>query len=143
MNHKIRHHPDSNTFIIKRKAFFEDNISFDGNVIAGPGANFWKNVKTTGRLELAKGSVIGGSVKADHAIIGPRSVIKGNVDVTTDLTIMDNTTVYGNVNCGGQLSIRPGCRLDSAKAGISIVLIGQVLVRDLTECTRVVVRSDE
>ncbi len=116
---------------------------FDGNVIVGPGVNFWKDVKITGRLELAKGSVIGGSIKADQALIGPRSVIKGDIDVSGDLTIMDNTTIYGNTNCGGHMSIRPGCRLDSAKAGVSIELIGQVRVRDLANCTKVVVRTDE
>ncbi|WP_225419980.1 hypothetical protein [Methanohalophilus profundi] len=41
----MKFHPQSNTYILRKKSYFEQNVSLDGNLITGPDTNFWKNLK--------------------------------------------------------------------------------------------------
>jgi len=61
----IKYHPRSNTYVIEKRAFLDEDLTLDGNVIVGQEVKFWKNLTVTGRLELGKGSVVRGNVKPE------------------------------------------------------------------------------
>jgi hypothetical protein len=50
----IKYHPGSNTYIVQRKAYFEDSVLLKGNLIVGAGCNFWQELRVEGNLELGK-----------------------------------------------------------------------------------------
>lgn len=138
----IKYHPETNTYIVRRKAFFEDSVRIDGNMIIGSGANFWKDLEVTGSLELGKASLVKGSIRAGDALISTRCEIQGNVDVVHNLTMLDNVNVTGHAICGNQMSIRPGCRMSFAKADKALELIGKVDIKEIESGTKLIVRSD-
>ncbi|WP_440952773.1 polymer-forming cytoskeletal protein [Methanococcoides sp. FTZ1] len=138
----IKYHPETNTYIVRRKAFFEDSIRLDGNVIVGAGANFWKDLEVTGSLELGKASLVKGNIKAGDALISTRCEVGGNIDVEHNLTMLDNVNVAGHAICGDQMSIRPGCKVAFAKADVALELIGKVDIKEIESGTKLVVRSD-
>ena len=143
MNEKfIKYHADSNTYIVEKKAFFEDDVAIDGNMIVGAGSNFWKNLKVTGHLEIGKATHIKNDVKASTAIIGSKSEIGGSVEVEEDLTMLDDTSVAGSARCGGWMLVRPGCSIGFAKADVTLELVGKVNIKDVEAGTKVIVRSD-
>ncbi|AKB84382.1 polymer-forming cytoskeletal protein [Methanococcoides methylutens] len=138
----IKYHPETNTYIVRRKAFFEESVRIDGNMIIGSGANFWKDLEVTGSLELGKASLVKGSVKAGDALISTRCEIRGNVDVGHNLTMLDNVEVAGHAICGNQMSIRPGCKVSFAKAEKALELVGKVDIKEIESGTKLIVRSD-
>ena len=143
MNSKfIKYHAGSDTYIIEKKAYFEDAVTIDGNVMAGAGANFWKGLTVSGSLELGKGSFVKGDVKADSAIIGSRTEITGNIEIENDLTLLDEVAIAGSATCGGEMLVRPGCSMAFAKADTTIELIGKVDIKEIKSGTKVVVRSE-
>ncbi|MEA1984481.1 MAG: polymer-forming cytoskeletal protein [Euryarchaeota archaeon] len=139
----ITYHADTNTYIVRKKAYFEDNISIDGNMIVGSGTNFWKGLKVSGTLELGKGSFIRNDLETGSAVIGPRSKIGGNVHASNDLTLLDDVTVTGSAICGGEMIVRPGCRIGFARADKWLELVGKVDIKSFESGTKVVVRSAE
>jgi predicted acyltransferase (DUF342 family) len=141
-NRFIKYHPETNTYIVRRKAFFEDSVRIDGNMIVGSGTNFWKDLEVTGSLELGKASLVKGSIKAGDALISALCEIGGNVDVTHNLTMLDNVNVTGHAISGNQMSIRPGCKVAFAKADKALELIGKVDIKEIESGTKLIVRSD-
>ncbi|MFP4654862.1 MAG: polymer-forming cytoskeletal protein [Methanohalobium sp.] len=137
----IKYHPESNTYIVKKKAFFEDEVCIKGDLITGPGVNFWKDLHVTGSLKLGKGSTVKGDVIADNALIGPCSRIDGRLEIKTSVKILDGVVVH-SVICGGEMSVRPRCYIGFAKADITLELIGNVDVKEIERGTRVIVRTD-
>lgn len=142
MDKFVKYHADTNTYIIRRKAFFEDSVRLDGNVIIGSGANFWKDLEASGSLELGKASLVKGNIKASDALISTRCEIGGNVDVAHNLTMLDNVKVTGHAICGNEMSIRPGCEITFAKADTALELIGKVDIKEIESGTKLIVRSD-
>ncbi len=141
-NEFIKYHTGSDTYIIEKKAYFEDAVVIDGNVIVGAGANFWNGLTVSGSLELGKGSFVKGDVKADSAIIGSRTEITGKVEVENDLTLLDEVAIAGSATCGGEMLVRPGCSMVFAKADNTLELIGKVNVKEIETGTKVIVRSE-
>ncbi|MBW6471116.1 MAG: polymer-forming cytoskeletal protein [Methanosarcinaceae archaeon] len=141
-NEFIKYHAGSDTYIIGKKAYFEDAVAIDGNAMVGAGANFWKGLKVSGSLELGKGSFVKGDVKAENAIIGSRTEINGNVEVENDLTLLDEVAIAGSATCGGEMLVRPGCSMAFAKAEKTLELIGKVDVKEIETGTKVIVRSE-
>ena len=143
MNNKfIKYHAGSDTYIIEKKAYFEDAVAIDGNVMAGAGANFWKGLTVSGSLELGKGSFVKGDVKAENAIIGSRTEINGKIGVVNNLTLLDDVIIAKSATCGGEMLVRPGCSITFAKANITLELIGKVDIKEIETGTKVIVRSD-
>ncbi|NPE28380.1 polymer-forming cytoskeletal protein [Methanococcoides sp. SA1] len=138
----VRYHTDTNTYIVRRKAFFENSIKIDGNMIVGPGANFWKDLEVSGSLQLGKESLVKGDIKASDALISTRCEINGNIDVANDLTMLDNVKVGGSAVCGNEMSIRPGCQVSFVKATTALELIGKVDVKEIESGTKLIVRSE-
>jgi len=138
----IRYHADTNTYIIRRKAFFENSIKIDGNMIVGSGANFWKDLEVSGSLQLGKESFVKGDIKANDVLIGTRCEISGNIEVANDLTMLDNVKIKGSAICGNEMSVRPGCQVKFVKAATALELIGKVDIKEIESGTKLIVRSE-
>ncbi|HEY3360747.1 MAG TPA: polymer-forming cytoskeletal protein [Methanosarcina sp.] len=138
----IKYHPRSNTYVIEKLAFFEEDLTLDGNVIVGQKVKFWKNLTVTGRLELGKGSIVKGNVKARSAIVCSEAKILGDIKTVSELVLLDRAKI--NVAaCQGDIRVRPGCTLDSVKADGTLELVGKVIVRKVEPLTKVVIRAEE
>lgn len=138
----IKYHPQSNTYVIEKRAFFEEDLKLDGNLIVGQEVKFWRNLAITGRLELGKGSAVQGNVKAGSALICAAAKIQGSIETVSELILLDRAGV--NVAaCQGDIRVRPGCTIDSIKAGGTLELIGKVSVKKVEPLTKVIIRGEE
>ncbi len=142
MIRSIKYHPRSNTFVIEKKAFFDDDLTLDGNVIVGQEVKFWKNLTVTGRLELGRCSVVNGNVKARSALVCSEAKILGNIEAVSELVLLDRARVSA-VACEGDIRARPGCELGSVKAGGTLELVGKVVVKRVEPLTKVIIRAEE
>jgi predicted acyltransferase (DUF342 family) len=138
----IKYHPRSNTYVIEKRAFLEEDLTLDGNVIVGQEAKFWKNLTVTGRLELGKGSIIQGNVKARSALVCSEAKILGNIETVSELILLDRAKINAAA-CQGDIRVRPGCTLDSVKADGTLELVGKVIVRKVEPLTKVIIRAEE
>lgn len=138
----IKYHPRSNTFVIEKRAFLENDLMLDGNVIVGQEVQFWKDLTVTGRLELGKGSVIQGNVKARSALICSEAKILGNIETVSELVLLDRARVNAAA-CEGDIRVRPGCAMGSIKAGGTLELVGKVSVKRVEPLTKVIIRAEE
>jgi predicted acyltransferase (DUF342 family) len=142
MSRFIKYHPRSNTYVIEKRAFFEEDLMLDGNVIVGQEANFWRDLNVTGRLELGKGALVQGNVKASCALICAAAKVLGNIETVSELILFDRAGV--NVAaCQGDIRVRPGCTIGSVKAGGTLELIGKVSVKKVEPLTKVIIRGEE
>ena len=138
----IKYHPRSNTYVIEKRVFFEEDLMLDGNVIVGQDVKFWKNLTVSGRLELGKGSIIQGNVKAESALICAAAQILGSIQTVSELVLLDGARV--NVAaCEGDIRVRPGCSIGSVKAGGTLELVGKVAVKRVEPLTKVIVRAEQ
>jgi cytoskeletal protein CcmA (bactofilin family) len=142
MSSDLRYHKASNTYIARRRSYFENDVIIDGNFIAGAASCFWKGLVVRGTLKLGKNSSVRGNVKADDIVIGPGCEINGNVEAYNDLKFFDSVTVNGLATAGRTISIRPGCSLGFAKANETLELIGKVHIKEIESGTKVIVRSE-
>lgn len=138
----IKYHPRSNTYIIEKRAFLEEDLTLNGNVIVGQEVKFWKNLTVTGRLELGKGSIVKGNVKAKSALICSEAKVLGNIETDSELVLLDRAKINAAA-CQGDIHVRPGCTLDSVKADGTLELIGKVIVRKVEPLTKVIIRAEE
>ncbi|MDG6242839.1 MAG: polymer-forming cytoskeletal protein [Methanolobus sp.] len=138
----IRYHGDSNTYVARRNTYFENDVNIEGNFMVGAGVNFWKDLNVKGKLELGKGSFVKGNIKADEALIGARSEIMGNIEVSGNLKIFDCTIINGSAIAGEEMLVRPGCKLSFAKASRTMEIVGKASIKEIESGTKVIVRSD-
>ena len=110
----IKYHPRSNTFVIEKRAFLDNDLTLDGNVIVGQEVKFWKDLTVTGRLELGKGSVVKGNVKAKSALVCSEAKILGSIETESELVLLDRVRVNA-VACEGDIHVRPGCDIGSVR----------------------------
>lgn len=138
----IKYHPRSNTYVIEKRAFLEEDLTLDGNVIVGQEVKFWKNLTVTGRLELGKGSIVQGDVKARSALVCSEAKVLGNIETVSELVLLDNVKI-NTAACKGDIRVRPGCTLNSVKAEGMLELVGKVIVRKVEPLTKVIIRAEE
>lgn len=138
----IKYHPRSNTYVIEKRAFLEEDLTLDGNVIVGQEVKFWKNLTVTGRLELGKGSIVQGNVKARSALICSEAKVLGNIETVSELVLLDKAKI-NTAACQGDIRVRPRCTLNSVKADGTLELIGKVIVRKVEPLTKVIIRAKE
>ncbi|KXS44644.1 polymer-forming cytoskeletal protein [Methanolobus zinderi] len=138
----IKYHEESNTYIARKRSYFENDINIDGNFIVGAGSGFWKNLNVKGTLKLGKGSSVKGNIRADDIVIGSRSEIQGDIEAANDLKLFDRVTVHGSAISGKTMSIRPGSTVGFARASEVLELIGKVNVKEIESGTKVIVRSE-
>ncbi len=121
----IRAHRESNTLIITKNSSYTRPIAHRINLILGINAMCMEQVAIEGSLELGKKAQITGNVWAKKAILGPGSVIYGDLAVDGDLIALDNAKVTGHVLVVGGAFIRPGVRFGSLDAGGLIEIQGK------------------
>jgi hypothetical protein len=121
----IRAHRESNTLIITKNSSYTRPIAHRVNLIIGINARCMEQVAIDGRLELGKNAQITGNVWAKKAVLGPGSVIYGDLTVDGDLTALDNAKVTGHVLVVGGAFIRPGVRFGSLDSGGLIEIQGK------------------
>lgn len=138
----IKYHPRSNTYVIEKRAFFEEDLMLNGNVIVGQDVKFWKNLTVSGRLELGKGSIIQGNVKAGSALVCAAVKILGSIKTVSELVLLDRARV-NFAACEGDIRVRPGCSLGSVKAGGTLELVGKVVVKRVEPLTKVIIRAEQ
>ncbi|AKB30662.1 hypothetical protein MSSIT_3943 [Methanosarcina siciliae T4/M] len=127
--------------MIEKGAFLEEDLTLEGNLIVGQDVKFWKNLTVSGRLELGKGSIIQGDVKARTALVCAAAKILGSVETVSELVLLDGAWV--NVaSCEGDIRVRPGCTLGSVKAGGTLELVGKVAVKRVEPLTKVIIRAE-
>ncbi|MFZ2499054.1 MAG: polymer-forming cytoskeletal protein [Methanosarcina sp.] len=138
----IKYHPRSNTFVIEKRAFLDNDLMLDGNVIVGQEVKFWRDLTVTGRLELGKGSVVQGNVKARSALVCSEAKILGSIETVSELVLLDGARVNAAA-CEGDIRARPGCAFGSVKAGGTLELVGKVAVKRVEPLTKVIIRAEE
>jgi hypothetical protein len=121
----IRAHRESNTLIIMKNSSYTRPIAHRVNLIMGINARCMEQVAIEGSLELGKKAQITGNVWTKKAILGPGSIIYGDLTVDGDLTALDNAKVTGHVLVVGGAFIRPGVRFGSLDAGGLIEIQGK------------------
>ncbi|MDV0446466.1 hypothetical protein MsAg5_03050 [Methanosarcinaceae archaeon Ag5] len=138
---KIRFYPSSNTYVIPKGSFFDDSVVIHGNMIAGPGVHFWKNVAVEGNAQLGKGCTVTGTLKAKTAIIGAKSNVD-KIKTEWNVSVFQNTTV-NSIDCGGHLVIMDGSVVGYANAEKTLEILGKADIKKLGPVTKVTVRTDE
>jgi hypothetical protein len=121
----IRAHRESNTLIIAKNSSYTRPIAHRVNLIMGINSRCMEQVAIDGSLELGKNAQITGNVRAKKAILGPGSVIYGDLTVDGDLAALDNARVVGHVLVVGGAFIRPGVRFGSLDVGGLIEIQGK------------------
>ena len=142
MTRFIKYHPRSKTYVIEKRAFFDEALILEGNVTVGQDVAFWKDLTVTGRLELGKGCIVKGNVKARSALVCSEAKILGSIETISELVLLDRVNV-NSVISEGDIRVRPGCVLGSVKAGGSLELIGKVIVKNVEPLTKVIIRAEE
>jgi len=138
----IKYHPRSNTYVIEKRAFLEENLILNGNLIVGQEVKFWKDLTVTGKLELGKDSVVQGNVKARSALVCAGTKILGNIETVSELVLLDRAKI-NTAACQGDIRVRPGCVIGSVKADGTLELVGKVIVRKVEPLTKVIIRAEE
>ncbi|WP_462273101.1 bactofilin family protein [Methanohalophilus sp.] len=138
----MKFHPQSNTYILRKKSYFEQNVSLDGNLITGPDTNFWKDLKVAGNVELGKGTVVRGSLHAEEVILGPDCRVDGDIHASRNATLLDRCTISGQATTDGWMKVRPGCNLKFVRAKKELELVGKVNVKSIESGTKVIVHSE-
>ncbi|MDD2665820.1 MAG: polymer-forming cytoskeletal protein [Methanocellales archaeon] len=137
----LKKHIGTNTYVILSRSFVDRDFNVDGNLIVGRKVYFWGDLAVSGTLELGKSSEIKGNLTANHALLGPSTHIKGNVQVENDLTLLDGARIDGDVLCGGNALIRPGVMMDHVQAGGDVKLVGKVNTKRVKAGGKVVSRT--
>ncbi|MDD2777519.1 MAG: polymer-forming cytoskeletal protein [Methanocellales archaeon] len=137
----IKKHVGTNTYVILSRSFVDRDFNLDGNLIVGRKVYFWGDLAVSGALELGKSSEIKGNLTASYALLGPRTHIKGNVQVENDLTLLDGARTDGDVICGGNALIRPGVTTDHIQAGGDVKMVGKVNTKRVKAGGKVISRT--
>jgi hypothetical protein len=147
----IRAHMDSNTLIIMKNSSYTRPITHRINLIMGINARCMEQIVIDGDLDLGKNAQVTGSVKAKDVILGPGSIIYGDLFVEGDLTALDGASVIGHVQAIGGAFIRPGVRFGSLDVGGLIEIqgkppskhiTGKMVVNDDTDYPELVKKSE-
>lgn len=121
----IRAHRESNTLIIMKNSSYARPITHRVNLILGMNARCLEQVAIEGDLVLGKNAQVTGSVRAANVILGPGSIVYGDITARGDLKALDKATVIGHVETAGGAFIRPGVRFGSLDAGGLIEIQGR------------------
>ena len=121
----IRAHVDSRTLIIMKNSSYTRPITHHISLIVGMNARCMERILIDGDFALGKKAEVTGSVNAFNVILGPGSVIYGDLTVNGDLKALDNAKVVGHVTVAGGAFIRPGVMFGSLEASGLIEIQGK------------------
>ena len=137
----IKRHPESETFIIKKFSFFENEVNLPENAVVGMGCDFWGDLVVKGNLVLGKGSKVKGNVIAENATIGADCEIQGNIKVVGNLTLLDRTKVGGLAYASGNMTVRPMVSARAAECTGDIHVTGRTDIKSIQSGRKLVVRT--
>lgn len=120
----IVYHPPTNTYIM-REGYVEGNLLIRGNLLTAPNVHMWGDVVVEGELVLGRGCTIGGMAKAKSAVIGAVCTIRGELVVDEGLLLLDGCEVARDVQCGGDVTIRPGVMARSVCTTGVVEMVGK------------------
>ncbi|MCL7476471.1 MAG: polymer-forming cytoskeletal protein [Methanosarcinales archaeon] len=137
----VKIHPASETFIIKKRSFFENDVTLPGNAIVGAGSSFWGNLVVKGTLDLGWGSNVKGNITAATAVISADSNIGGNIKVSGNLTLLDRVNVGGLAYAYGDIFIRPMVSARAAECTGDILVTGMTNIKSIRSGHKLVARK--
>ncbi|HIH69139.1 hypothetical protein [Methermicoccus shengliensis] len=120
----IVYHPPTNTYIV-REGYVEGNLLIRGNLLTAPNVHMWRDVVVKGELMLARGCTVGGMARAKSAVIGARCTIRGELVVEDGLLLLDGCEVARGIQCGGDITIRPGVVTRSVCTSGVVEMVGK------------------
>jgi predicted acyltransferase (DUF342 family) len=121
----IKAHKESNTLILGRNSNYAKPIKHKVNLIAAVNSRCIEDIHIDGNLELGKNAQVLGNVTAKDAILGPGSLIHGDLTVEGNLLALDGSKVTGKVRVKGSAAIRPRVTFGSLSADGMIELAGK------------------
>ena len=136
----IRYHSPSDTYIISKKSFFDQDVIINGNVMVGPNVSFWKNVKIQGDAKFGKGCIIEGRLDAQNVLIGSQSVVNGPIHANGNVSLFQNVAVRSIESSGG-VSIMEGCTADYIN-GKKLEIIGKAQVKKIGAIAKMAVKAN-
>ncbi|MCL7412585.1 MAG: polymer-forming cytoskeletal protein [ANME-2 cluster archaeon] len=137
----IKIHPASDTFIVKKRSFFENDVFLPGNAIIGAGSSFWGDLVVKGALDLGRESKVKGNITARTAVISADSHIEGNIKVSSDLTLLDRVIVGGLAYADGDIFIRPKVSARAAECTGDIMVTGRTNIKSISSGHKLVARK--
>jgi len=137
----LRAHSGSNTLIVPKNANYARPIRYRVNLIAGMNSRFLGGIDIDGDLSLGKGAQVSGDVRAKNVVLGPWSVIRGNLTVGGDLVALDHSKVSGAVKCEGGVTVRPDVAFGSLDATGLVEFFGKRPAKHTTG--KMVVKKEE
>ena len=137
----IKIHSASETFIIKKRSFFENDVILPGNAIIGAGSSFWGDLVVKGTLDLGRGSKVKGNITAETTVIGADSHIEGNIKASGDLTLLDRAKVDGLAYADGDILIRPMVSARAAECKGDILVTGKTDIKSICSGHKLIARK--
>jgi cytoskeletal protein CcmA (bactofilin family) len=113
------------TFYAEKGGYFEGNVRIDGNFIVPARTHFWGRLNVTGNLELGPRSSVALDIICGNAIIGSQCRIKGPIQATGDVTILDHAAVH-SIQAGGKVILRTGVTVGDVTSSDTIVVHGRI-----------------
>ncbi|HJJ28645.1 MAG TPA: polymer-forming cytoskeletal protein [Methanocorpusculum sp.] len=114
-----------NQYMAEKGSYFRESVKIDGDFLVPKRTIFWKDVVVTGSLYLCPECSISGNVTCNGAVIGPCSVIKGELNAGEEqLTVCDNAAVR-IIKSTGNVLLRDGVQSTEVHAE-NLLVMGKV-----------------
>ena len=127
---KVLFHRQSGTYVIQR-GVFKGNVRVDKNLITGMNVHFYNDLVVEGDVLLGGGSYVGGYLFAVNALLGTLVKVKGDIQLSGNLRVMDGCSLHGHVVCKGDVRIRPGVYIEDLMAEGEVIVEGKSHIKEL------------
>ena len=114
-----------NTYYAQKGTYFEGNVKIEGDFVVPPRTHFWGRLYVTGNLELGPRSSVALDINCSSAVIGSQCRVKGPIQATGDVVILDHATVH-SVQAGGRVILRTGVSIGDVTSQDTIVVHGRI-----------------
>lgn len=130
----------NNLHMAEPGSYFRESVKIDGDFLVPRRTIFWKDLVVTGGLYLCPECTISGNVTCNGAVIGPGSIIKGEIDAGEEqLTVCDNAAVRV-IKSTGNVLLRDGVQSSEVHAE-NLLIMGKVRCNKLMGKKTKVVRN--
>lgn len=105
---------------IKSGSVVTKNIRFEGTVVAGINCSFLGSIEAK-EVELAKGCVVGGTIKAEGVTMGAYTEFK---EIIADDVILLAGCKGKRILANGDVRVSRNCKIEEIKAGNRLLIEG-------------------
>ena len=112
-------------YMAERGTFLQGSVKIDGDFLMAHRCTIWGNLVVTGNLYLCPECQINGNVLCTGGVIGRSSAINGTVTATEGPLIVCDGAKIREINCKGDVSLRPEVSSESV-TGVNILVLGKV-----------------